>query len=230
MKGEEAMEIFKLVKARGMLPQKMEDLVPLSFIGQTAVTFYRQMIKGFDQLKMTEEQRKRTLKDGQEAGELLLDIETKIGELATKEKPEFYKGIPKDRRALQGIVDKHKRLSLPSKKRMHQAEAIHKHPEIVEKIKAKARENEDIPTRTAVISQINYEKEKQRRKEAEGKKIESKTVIAIEQTQYINALDRCITILPKQPPKKWNENLLKEATAKAQIIIKRLEVFKDGEK
>jgi len=64
----------------------MEDLVPLSFIGQTAVTFYRQMIKGFDQLKMTEAQRKRTLKDGQEAGEMLLDIETRIGELA-KETP-----------------------------------------------------------------------------------------------------------------------------------------------
>ena len=229
MKGEEAMEIFKLVKAKGMLPAKMEDLVPLSFIGQTAVTFYRQMIKGFDQLKMTEAQRKRTLQDGQEAGEMLLDIETRIGELAYE--VERTKPIPMATPSgsligtkSSGKPLKHERLGM-TEKRMKQSQIISKHPDIVERVKAQARENEDIPTRTAVVNEIKYQKEKERRKETEGKQTEVKAIIAIEQVQYLNALDRCITILPQKPPTKWNEDALKEATAKARIIIKRLEVF-----
>jgi len=35
--------------------------------------------------QMTEEQRKVTLRDGQDAGEMILDIERRIGELAEKE-------------------------------------------------------------------------------------------------------------------------------------------------
>ena len=119
----------------------MEDLVPLSFIGQTAVTFYRQMIKGFDQLGMTEAQRKRTLKDGQEAGEMLLDIEARIGEMlpsaeeAQVGKRGVIKGTPQSKMLPEGM----------NHKRATQSRAIAGHPEIVEKVKAQARENEDIP-------------------------------------------------------------------------------------
>jgi len=221
MKGEEAMEIFKIVKAKGMLPAKMEDLVPLSFIGQTAVTFYRQMIKGFDQLKMTEVQRKRTLKDGQEAGEMLLDIETRIGELL----PSVEEMGTKEVRQRAGAGQR----SLPQEmtsRRAHTARAIAKHPDIVERVKAQARENEDIPTRTAVVNEIRHVEEKKRHEGAESKRTESKALITIEETIYINALDRCISILPQKPPKKWDEIALKEATAKAKILMKRLEVFK----
>jgi hypothetical protein len=172
-----------------------------------------------DQLKMTESQRKITLRDGQEAGEMLLDIETRIGELLPS--PEEARktqspSSPKERRKRpDGMTDKRARASRD----------IAYHPEVVEKVKAQARENEDIPTRTAVINQIRYEKEKKRVNEASKKRTESKSLIAIEQVQYINALDQVIRILPQQPPKDWNENAFKEAKAKAQIIIKRLEVF-----
>lgn len=225
MEGEEAMEIFKIIKAKGMLPQKMEDLVPISFIGQTAVTFYRQMIKGFDKLHMTEEQRKRTLKDGQEAGEMLLDIEVRIGELAQKEeiaKPTYRPGLRGSARS--ELLPKHERLGL-SERRVKQSQAIARNPEIVERVKAQAREAEDIPTRTAVVNEIRYQKEKERRIEAESKREDSRGVVLIEQAEYLSALDRCITILPTKPPAKWGDATFKEAKAKAQIIVKRLEVF-----
>lgn len=229
MKGEEAMEIFKLMKQRGGLPQKLNDLVPLSFIGQAAVSFYRSKIKLMDQLKMTEAQRKATLRDGQDAGEMLLDIETRIGELALKEPAILAPDRPKGRgRAPSGQPLKHERIGI-SEHRMKQSEAISKHPEIVEKVKAQARENEDIPTRTAVITEIKYQKEKERRKEAEGKQTESKAVMAMDEKLYINALERCITTLPKQPPKQWSEIGFKEAKGYAQILMGRLEVF-DGQK
>jgi len=126
-----------------------------------------------------------------------------------------------------GKPPKSERLGIPER-RMHQAQTIAKHPEVVERVKAKARENEDIPTKTAVLSEVKYENEKKRRKEAEGKRKESKALVPVEQLQYLNALDRCISILPQKPPKIWNEEALAEAKAKAKILIKRLEVFCDG--
>ncbi len=232
LKGEEAMELFSLIKQNNLLPKTVDKLVPLSFIGQAAVGFYRSKIKLMDQLNMTEAQRKATLNDGQDAGEMLLDIETRIGELAAKEpkiegKRKGGLGTGRSQVLPSGKPPKHERLGIP-KKRMEESQKIHKHPEIVAKIKAQAKENEDIPTRTAVISEINYQKEKKRRVEAEKNKPEIKAVISIEQIQYITALDRCIQVLPQKPPKRWNEASLKEAKAKAKIIIKRLEVFNNG--
>jgi hypothetical protein len=56
-------------------------------------------------------------------------------------------------------------------------------------------------------------------------KKEDKKAYPEDQIIYINTLDQCIRILPQKPPKNWNENALKEATAKAIIIKNRLEVF-----
>jgi len=114
---------------------------------------------------MTEEQRKRTLKDGQEAGELLLDIEARIGELLPSDeeilklRSEQYKGRPVLQQA--GLTQRPKEIT---HKRAVYARAISKHPDIVEKVKAQAKENEDIPTRTAVINEIRYQKVGWRRK------------------------------------------------------------------
>ena len=163
MKGEKAVEIFSLIKKNNLLPTKLEDLQPLSFIGQAAVKFYRDKIKLMDQLKMTEDQRKATLKDGQQAGEMLLDIETRIGEIAMKEtrilgKPESSQPGRLSGSKPSGKPPKHERLNMNEKK-MRQAQQIAKHPNIVAQIKAKAIENEDIPTKTAVLGEIKRRKQ-----------------------------------------------------------------------
>lgn len=227
MQREEAMRIFDLVVKQKLLPEKLSELVPLSFIGQAAVTYYREKVKLMDQLKMTEKQRKETLQDGQNAGEMLLEIESQIGRLAAKEP----KTIP-NREVTNGKFSqpsgkppKHQRLGIPTPKKMREAQLISKHPKIVKSVIKQAKEREDIPTKGTVLATIKYEKEKKRRKEAEGKQKEIRIVIDIEQTQYLNALDRILRILPQKPPKTWNDEALKEATAKAKIIIKRLEVF-----
>lgn len=81
MKGEEAVQIFDLVIKNRTLPEKIDELVPLSFIGQTAVNFYRQKVSLMDKLGLAEDQKQATLKDGQDAGKMLLAIEARIGEL-----------------------------------------------------------------------------------------------------------------------------------------------------
>jgi len=232
VKGEEAMELFKLVKANNLLPGKLDDLVPLSFIGSAAVRYYRDVIGLMDQLGIAESQRKATLRDGQDAGELLLDIEERIGNLLPSV-PEVRKMIGKTQKGIP--IAQRKGGSGPdypagiNEKKAHQARTIARHPEIVAKVKAQARENEDIPTKTAVLNAISYEKEKARRESAEKGKSETMSLATVEQATYLNALDRCISILPQKPPKYWSEGTLKEATIKARIIIKRLEVF-NGEK
>jgi len=42
-------------------------------------------------------------------------------------------------------------------KRTQQARAIYAHPDIVERVKAQARENEGIPARTVMINEIRYQ-------------------------------------------------------------------------
>lgn len=103
---------------------------------------------------MTEVQRKATLRDGQDAGEMLLDIEARIGELI--------KATPKPTiRAASGKMAGSEK-SLPegiTEKGSRSARTIADNPAIVAKIKAQARANEDIPTKTAVLNAFLYERE-----------------------------------------------------------------------
>jgi len=216
IKGEEAIEMFKLVKAGNLLPERIEDLVPLSFIGQAAVDFYKIQLKTMDKLKMAESQREATLRDGQDAGDMLLDIEARIGE--------FYETLPK--KVNQYASAKSAGASIKetgiSQRDAQRAVQIHNNPDVVAKIKAQARENKDIPTKTAVINAIQYEQEKSRKNRAE--KIDW-GLVPLEQAEYLAKLDQVIAILPQKPPKGWKDRTLKEATAKAKLILRRLEDF-----
>jgi len=225
--GEKAMELFSLVKAKGVLQTPLQDLRPLAFIGQAAVAFYRQKIKLMNQLNVIEDQRKATLKDGQDAGEMLLDIEARIGELAAKE--ERAKPVPlKGRGALpSGAAPKHDRLGL-TRKRMSQAEAIAKHPKIVEQVKAEARENEEIPRKTAVLKEIVYHEEKKRKKAADAKQKEDRLTYTADQLKYLSMLHIVLSeVTSAKLPKRWDEKAFAEAKRLAKIIIGRLEVFNE---
>lgn len=131
VKGEEAMEMFKLVKANNLLPQKVEDLVPLSFIGSAAVRYYRDVISLMDQLGVTEAQRKATLRDGQDAGELLLDIEARIGELLPSAEDA--------RKTAFTGKERQKRPEWIDGKKAHQARTIKAHPDIVARVYRRQR-------------------------------------------------------------------------------------------
>jgi len=156
MDKEEAVKVFDLVVRQGGLPATMDKLVPLSFIGAAAVKCYLARVKLMDQLGATEAQRKATLGDGQDAGECLLYIEAKIGELALESeraKPTFGTGKGSAR---SEEPFKHDRLGL-THKRMANSEAIHRNPAAVKAVIKEAKENEDIPTKTAVLQRIRLD-------------------------------------------------------------------------
>jgi len=219
------MEIFKLVKASNLLPGKLDELVPMSFIGQAAISFYRAKIRVMDQLKMTEEQRKATLRDGQDAGEMLLDIVARIGELLPS---------PEESRSKAGqihIPPEERKRVLPegiNRKQARHARIIKNNPEVVAKIKAQARENDDIPTKTAVINAVDairYKQEVESKQRVEANKEKDLSSIPLDQADYLSRLRQVILVLPKTPPKRWNNEAFKEAQGYAKIIIKRLEEF-----
>jgi len=152
MDKEESVKIFDLVVKNKMLPATMDKLVPLSFIGTAAVQFYRSKVKLIDQLGASEEQRKATLADGQDAGVMLLNIEAKIGELLPKPQELMSKG------GGSGPQGRQTRKRLLPEKREYQARVIHRNPAAVAEVIKEAEENEDIPTKTAVLNKIKHQK------------------------------------------------------------------------
>lgn len=217
MNEEDAVKIFDLAVRGKKLPAKMEELIPLSFIGAAAVKFYKTKVGLMEQLGMTEDQRKATLADGQDAGRMLLTIEARIGELLGPPKSPKRRSDGKlaGRESLPENVDFHD---------AHRSRTIANNPEAVAEVIAEAEENEDIPTKTAVLNKVKLKKETARRKTAE-KQVKDQTEIALDVIDYLNALERCIAILPTEPPRDWTEATLTRAKGFAKVIIKRLEVL-----
>ena len=215
------MNTFELALKTKELPTKIEELVPLSFMGQTAVNFYKNQISLFDNLGISEEQRKKTLKDGQDAGVMLLEIESKIGELC-RSVP--MRPVRKKDGKLAG-QEKTVKTEIPHRKRKI-AYKIYENPKDVQDTIEEAIANDDIPTKTAVLNKIKYNKEKERREKAEKNKHEpSKLTMSLEEQQAILSLEKMITTCPKEWPKNWNQETFQKAKGYANILIKRLEVF-----
>jgi len=164
---EEAVRIFDLVVKEHLLPATLDKLVPMSFMGQAAVKFYQAKVKLMDQLGATEEQRRATLADGQDAGEMLLNIEARIGELLER-KPNPSR-LPKETRGSAiTLADMGS-----TKDRSKKAQAIYHNPKAVEAIIKEARENDDIPTKTAVLNFIRVENMQKKMDERFEKKIKT---------------------------------------------------------
>lgn len=173
------MNTFELAVKTRNLPTKIEELVPLSFIGNEAVKFYKSKLNLCDNLNLSEEQRKTTLKDGQDAGIMLLEIEGRIGELS--------KGIEgQETKAIQGPdgefkgrsvgkgKHKYEKLGLRGKYQLERKQMIANYPKIKEEVIKEAIANDDIPTPTAVVSRIMQKNAEKRVRELEDKAIEKK--------------------------------------------------------
>ncbi|MFA5397606.1 MAG: hypothetical protein WC346_16470 [Methanogenium sp.] len=168
------MNTFELAVRQGALPETIEELVPLSFMGEAAVKVYTAKIKAMKALNIAEEQRAATLADGQDAGEMLIRIEARIGELCKS--IESKKGLgagrhkknqdlqerlisdPPDKSSTKKAKLKEKKINLT---RARNAEIISDHPEAIEEAIARAREDEDIPTRSDVINIIHSRKKEE---------------------------------------------------------------------
>ena len=152
------------------LPDKIEDLAKFVLVGREKLVSVRAEIRAINKLELAEEVREQKKEEAQMLAEALIDAEVRIGDLL--------KQIPKasggDRKSIeiknrtnakfdnqetkQEVIT---RLGF-NKDQANRFETMASNKDIVEQVKAEARENEDIPTRTRVL-QLVKEKTKEGR-------------------------------------------------------------------
>lgn len=205
------------------LDHPLADLLPMRFMGEVAVNAYRGLIKRLKDLPLSMKEKEARLRDGQDAGKALLMIEAKIGELTIKEPQEHYQGIPKGDADAKNKPLKYERLGM-TRAQMHRAQAIHTHPKEVAEIIKEAEENEDIPTKTAVLNKIAL---KQANERAKNRPPASKLRMVGEAFVYYSKLTQACALIPAEPPQDVTEKDFLEMRAMWLLIFKKGKPFSD---
>lgn len=150
------------------LPDKIEDLAKFVLVGREKLTAVRANIRAIDKLQLAEDVREQKREEAQMLAEALLDAEVKIGDLLknipknTEFKGNQYKEVKSHQcentkqETKQEVIQ---RLGF-NKDQANRFETLSSNKDIVEQVKAEARENEDIPTRSRVL-QLVKEKTKE---------------------------------------------------------------------
>jgi len=214
----------------GWLDRPIEHLVKMHAVGSVYVATHRAILGKIKsgQIVLAEEDRRVRLKEGQVVGEALLDVEAKIGQL-----------LPSSEEAEHGMVEtstgraRYQRPEGITHRRAQAARAIASHPETVAAVKQEAIDNEDIPTKTAVLTRIKLDKAKAARAAykpggTEEERKEIKEIVAQgEAATYLSKLHSIVIMLSASVPKDgWTEASFAEAQAMVAIIRKRLEDWK----
>lgn len=150
-----------LVLSNNNLPTNIEDLSKFVLVGREKLTAVRAEIRAIDKLDLAKEVREQKKQEAQLLGEALLDAEAKIGEMLKQiPKDNSFRGNQHKERQADSTVD----LPKPKKevlrdlgfneKQAERFETLADNKEIIEQVKAEARENEEIPTRTAVLNKV----------------------------------------------------------------------------
>lgn len=157
------------------LPDKIEDLAKFVLVGREKLVSVRAEIRAINKLELAEEVREQKREEAQMLAEALIDAEVRIGDLlkeipkasgkrtditssqqCEKVKNTFSQNCEKPQETKQEVIT---RLGF-NKDQANRFETMASNKDIVEQVKAEARENEDIPTRTRVL-QLVKEKSKE---------------------------------------------------------------------
>lgn len=145
------------------LPDKIEDLAKFVLVGREKLVSVRAEIRAINKLELAEEVREQKREEAQMLAEALIDAEVRIGDLLKqipKAKNQYDKcssqQCEKQKETKQEVIT---RLGF-NKDQANRFETMASNKDIVEQVKAEARENEDIPTRTRVL-QLVKEKTKE---------------------------------------------------------------------
>jgi len=140
------------------LPATIEDLSKFVLIGREKLSSVRAEIRAIDKLQLAQEVRDQKRDEARMLSEALLDAEVRLGEmlqaLPKADKGNQYTGKMVNRNSADNQKPKYQAvnelgLSLDQAERF---ETLANNKDLVEQVKAEARENDDLPTRTAVLS------------------------------------------------------------------------------
>lgn len=145
-----------LTTQKEYLPSTVEELHSFILIGKERLKVHQAKIRAIEKLGMAEAARKAALQDGQDAGTAVIYAEAKLGELL-RDTPRRIESSGR------GTIES--KPSLPSgisKRTSHQAQTIASNPETIEKVIAKAIEQEKIPTPDFVYKMIKRDEAQER--------------------------------------------------------------------
>jgi hypothetical protein len=222
-------EIMKLEQENN-LPENIEELNLMHIVVDATVEAYKIKVNAEKSLNIAESQRRATIEDGQKIGGCLLTIETKIGKLSQKIAQEHIssgKNQHNKKKSAEVISKKqaqqpkHEKIGL-TKAQMHTAQTLANHPEAIEEAKARAKENDTIPTKSDVIKIIAANKRAEKKeKEGESKpdinKIASK--MAREMDGWFNSFNKIIDDWDSVSPEN-KEDLGRQFTKLNMIFTK----------
>ncbi len=184
---------MELVKRNDNLPITLKELTKFVLIGREKLVSVRAEIRAIDKIGLATEVREQKKNEAQDLAGALLDAETRIGKLLKdiKIKPltdsTTGRTIGSEKILPEGI----------NKKQSHYYQAMAAHPEIVEQVKAEAKENDDLPTRTEVLRVIKQKENEKQFSELKKREIKNPDgkydVIVIDPPWEINKIDRDIT-------------------------------------
>lgn len=141
------------------LPDTLEDLSKFVLIGREKLTAVRAEIRAIEKVGLAKEVHEQKLHEAQEIAEAVLDAEVRIGELTAR----IPKATPNNNPHHE--IDSGVELVKPkseaiqeiglTQKQAERYEKLARHPEIVEEVKAEAREKGEVVSRSQVLSAIN---------------------------------------------------------------------------
>jgi len=158
----------ELIVHKTNLPDTLEDLSKFVLIGREKLNSVKAEIRVINKLELAEEVRNQKRAEAQMIAEAVLDAEVRLGELF-KEIP---KGSGGDRRSgnfknrgdsnFENDMNKSKTEIISelgfSKYQSGEFETLANNSNLVEYVKAEARENDDFPTRTRIMELAAYQK------------------------------------------------------------------------
>ena len=159
----------ELVKVETNLPDTMRELARFVLVAREKLNSVKAEIRAIEKLKLVQEVRTQKMEEASMLSEALLDAEVKLGELfrqipkATKgsghnqynksENAEF-RGASKFSKSKMDVING---LGF-SKDQSSQLETLANNKDLVEIVKAEARENDELPTKTRVLDLAAYQK------------------------------------------------------------------------
>ncbi len=138
-------------------PSTIEELHAFIIVGKERLNAHKAKIRAIEKIGSAYAAKEAALSDAQDLGELLLDAEGKLGEMLAAIEPKYSIGYSEGTNGLPAGASPRREPSLPpgiTKKESHQAQTIASHPEAVEQVKVRAREEGRIPTEQEVYREI----------------------------------------------------------------------------
>ncbi len=156
------------------LPDNLKDLSAFVLVGREKLTAVRAEIRAIEKLELAEEVRQQKREEARMLGEALLDAEVRIGELTKRiPKDNSFRGNQWQSNSGVTLADSNTEVLLPQTKeeiladmgfgkmQVSRYETLAENKDLVEQVKAEARETGEIPTRGKVLDLVKARKERQ---------------------------------------------------------------------